>query len=254
MTAVPVLLLHGVHDHASEPGADAWSVTWPRFREVVSLVLDSGRTPVTVRELSRRLAEGAPVEGLVGVSFDDGDASQLPAAAELAAVGVPSTVYVTVGFLGAAGMLDDDGLRALAALPEVEVGSHALHHVHLDVLGPDALQRELSGSRRALEDRLGKEVRGVAYPHGSHDRRVLAAAAEAGFTSGAAVRNALSHEGEHPLAVSRLTVTQETELPVVQGFLRGEGRLGETRPRLRTRGFRTYRRIRHRLGSSAAEG
>ena len=247
MTAVPVLLLHGVHASADEPGADAWSVTWTRFRELLLLVQGSGRTPVTVGELSRRLAGREPLDGLVAVSFDDGDASQLPAAAELAEAGVPSTVYVTVDFLGRQGMLDDAGLRALGGVPGVEVGSHAVHHVHLDVLRADVLEHELAESRRALEDRLGGEVRGIAYPHGSHDHRVMAAAAAAGYTSGAAVRNALAHDAEHPLSVSRLTVTQQTELSVVQVFLRGEGRLGETRPRLRTRGFRVYRKARHRL-------
>ena len=39
----------------------------------------------------------------------------------------------------------------------------------------------------------------------------------------------------------------ETPLDVVQAFLRGEGRLGETRPRMRTRGFRVYRKARHQL-------
>ena len=211
------------------------------------MVAACGRTPVTVAALSQRLRSGASVEGLVAVSFDDGDASQLAASRELAEASIPSTVYVTVDFLGTPGFLDGAQLTDLAAVPGIEVGSHSLQHVHLDVLSAAQAAAQLRGSKAALEDRTGSAVTGVAYPHGSHDRRVVAAAAEAGYLSGAAVRNALSHEREHPLSVSRLTVTQETPLPAVQAFLRGEGRLGETRPRLRTRGFRVYRQVRHRL-------
>jgi peptidoglycan/xylan/chitin deacetylase (PgdA/CDA1 family) len=246
MTAVPVLLFHAVRDDG-----DPWSVTWARFHEYVGRVADSGRTAVTVQQLSDRLRIGKSVDGLVAVSFDDGDASQLPAAVALADAGIPSTVYVTASFLGTAGMLDRDGLRELSAVPGVEVGSHAVRHVHLDVLSAAALTTELRDSRAALEDGIGRDVLGIAYPHGSHDRRVLLVADRAGYRSGAAVRNALSHEGEHPLSVSRLTVTQATEPAVVEAFLRGEGRLGETRPRLRTRGFRVYRKARHRVSGRA---
>ena len=243
MTAIPVLLYHGVSD-----SPDAWAVTWARLREHADVVAASGRTPVTVAEVSRRLAAGEPVGGLVAVSFDDGEAAQLPAAEELAARGIPSSVYVTVGYLGTSGYLDDAALRDLAAVPGVEVGSHSVRHVHLDVLKPAELQVQLRSSRAALEDRIGREVRGFAYPHGAHDRRVLEATGHAGYSSAAAVRNALSHDAEHPLSVSRLTITMDTPLSAVQAFVRGEGRRGETRQRLRTRGFRVYRKARHRLG------
>lgn len=242
MTAIPVLLYHGVSD-----SPDAWAVTWSRLREHADVVLASGRTPVTVAEVSRRLAAGEAVDGLVAVSFDDGEAAQLPAAEELAAKGIPASVYVTVGYLGTSGYLDDAGLQDLAAVPGIEVGSHSVRHVHLDVLGRADLQMQLRASRAALEDRIGREVRGLAYPHGAHDRRVVDATAEAGYSSAAAVRNALSHDAEHPLSVSRLTITMGTPLPVVEAFVRGEGRRGETRQRLRTRGFRVYRKVRHRL-------
>lgn len=242
MTAIPVLLYHGVSD-----SPDAWAVTWARLREHADVVIASGRTPVTVAEVSRRLAAGEPVEGLVAVSFDDGEAAQLPAAEELSARGIPASVYVTVGYLGTSGYLDDAGLRDLAAVPGVEVGSHSVRHVHLDVLGQADLQVQLRDSRAALEDRIGREVRGLAYPHGAHDRRVVDATAAAGYSSAAAVRNALSHDAEHPLSVSRLTITMDTPLSAVEAFVRGEGRRGETRQRLRTRGFRVYRKVRHRL-------
>lgn len=240
---VPVLLFHGV----DETG-DAWSVTPSRFREHLDLVAACGREAVTVGELSARMRAGAALAGLVAVSFDDGDASQLTAAGELAEAGIPSSVYVTIERIGRPGFLSEDGVRELDAVPGVEVGSHSVRHLHLDLLPPVVLRAELHDSRTALEHLLARPVTSVAYPHGSHNRRVVRAAAEAGYVSGAAVRNALAHGGEDPLAVSRLTVTMATPLSEVRAFLRGEGRRGETRPRLRTRGFRYYRSARYRLG------
>lgn len=246
MTPVPVLLFHAVLDDG-----DAWAVTPRRFTEHLQRVLACGRTPVTVAELSRRLRAGESLDRLVAVSFDDGEASQLAAATELAEAGVPSSVYVTMDYVDRPGMLDGAQLRALADVPGIDLGSHSVHHVHLDVLSGADARRELRDSKAALEDVVQRPVLGVAYPHGSHDRGVLRATEEAGYVSGAAVRNALSHDGEHPLSVSRLTVTMATEDQQVERFLRGEGRLGEVRPRLRTRGFRVYRKLRHRVSGRA---
>jgi hypothetical protein len=64
MTAVPVLLFHAVRDDG-----DPWSVTWSRFHEYAGRVADSGRTAVTVHELSARLRNGASLEGLVAVAL-----------------------------------------------------------------------------------------------------------------------------------------------------------------------------------------
>jgi hypothetical protein len=49
-------------------------------------------------------------------------------------------------------------------------------------MGDDELRRELVESREALEDRLGRLCRTLAYPYGDEDRRVPAAARAAGYS------------------------------------------------------------------------
>ena len=145
-------------------------------------------------------------------------------------------------------MLTAAQLRELGQVPGVEIGSHSVRHVHLDVLRRAELREQVRDSKARLEDLLGRAVDGIAYPHGAHDRRVLAESEAAGYTSGAGVKNALSHGRDLPMAVARATITDRTDPAEVRALLRGEGRLGEVRPRLRTRGFRVVRRTRHRLG------
>jgi peptidoglycan/xylan/chitin deacetylase (PgdA/CDA1 family) len=239
MTAVPVLLYHGI----GEP-TDLWTVPPARFEEDVTAVVDSGRTPVTLGDFVARLEAGEPLDGLVVVTFDDGEASCLPAALALAAQGIPCTVYVTATFLGEKGMLDLPSLRDLGDVPGIEIGSHSLHHVRLDELGKAGMRTELAESRARLEDIVQRPVLGVAYPHGCHDGRVKRAARAAGYTSGAGVKNALSHGRDDPMGIARVTVQSDMTGADVRRVLRGEGRLGERRPRLRTRGFRVVRRVR----------
>lgn len=78
-----------------------------------------------------------------------------------------------------------DDLAELADLGW-EVGSHTASHPRLTRLPSDRLAEELEESRRTLELRLGS-CSSIAYPYGDVDDRVAAAAADAGYTGGAAL-------------------------------------------------------------------
>lgn len=234
---VPVLLFHGVGD-----ARDLWTVSPARFAEDVRSVLSSGRAALTLGAYASRLGAGADLTDLVVLSFDDGHSSNLTSAQLLAAAGLPCTVYVSASYVGAPGMLTPAQLRELADTPGVEVGSHADQHIRLDELPRPRIAAELRDSKHRLEDLLQRPIGGIAYPHGSHDHRVLAEARAAGYTSGAGVKDALSHPRDNPMAVARMTVTASTTAPKVQELLAGQGRLAERRPRLRTVGYRALRR------------
>lgn len=64
----------------------------------------------------------------------------------------------------------------------ITFGSHTCSHPRSLVDLPEPqLQRELAGSRSALEDILGRPITLFAYPHSRHDLRVEGAAARAGY-------------------------------------------------------------------------
>jgi peptidoglycan/xylan/chitin deacetylase (PgdA/CDA1 family) len=56
-------------------------------------------------------------------------------------------------------------------------GSHGLTHAELTSLDDAALEREVKGSKEAMQERLGDTVAGFSYPYGSSDARVRAAVA-----------------------------------------------------------------------------
>lgn len=62
-----------------------------------------------------------------------------------------------------------------------EIGSHTVTHPSLPKLEEAQLRMELKESRHRLEEWTGCEVRGLCYPGGDHDPRVVAAAASAGY-------------------------------------------------------------------------
>ncbi len=245
---IPVLLYHAVTD---TPPRDqpSFTVSPARFGEHVTAMLASGRTPLTVDELGAGLRGERPLSGpSFAVTFDDGFCDTVAATTLLAEHGISSTVFITTGRMdGDRPELPAGAVAALAQNPRVELGAHTVSHPYLDELELPEIAIELAESRRALERHAGREIRSFAYPHGAYSREVRAGVAAAGFRSAAAVKNALSHRADDPLAIARLTIMHDTSTDALAELLSGRGApLAWSRERYRTRAFRTARRLRRR--------
>lgn len=246
--AIPVLLYHSVAQQDGG-GLGGYNVTPAEFAQHVDELVASGRCVIPFAELGARMAARTlGTERLCAITFDDGYADNLPACRLLAERGLPATVFVTTGYVGEPGLLSHDQLRELAALPGIDVGAHSVTHPHLDAIAASDVEREVVESRLALEEILEAEVRTFAYPHGAFDANARGAVESAGFVAAAAVKNALSHADDDPLAISRWMVETGTPLDTIKRVIDGSGApLAWQNTRLRTRAARRARRIKRRL-------
>jgi peptidoglycan/xylan/chitin deacetylase (PgdA/CDA1 family) len=248
---VPVLCYHSVGDEPRD-NTLRWSVSPGDFDEQMALIRQSGRTPMTVSGYADVLRGLAPLPPQpVLITFDDG----FPDLAETALPllrrhRLPATAYVIVARVGAAPSpdgdpsLDWDQLRELHAYG-VEIGSHSRSHRALDCLRPTELHQEVAASRQVLEDGLGTPVRSFAYPYGYHSNAVRTAVRAAGYSSACGVKNALSHPDDDVFAIARVLIERDTGVAGIGALLDGTGWPPAWRgERLRTRGWRAYRRAR----------
>ncbi len=248
-TTIPILLYHSVSDHSNH---DTFTVPPALFDEHVRAVSDAGRTALTLSELANVLngKRSLPSRPVL-VTFDDGFADTRSAVELLLGAGLKATVFVTSGWIGQEGMLASTDVRELAALSEVEVGAHSVTHPRLDELDAAHLANEIVDSRSILEDIAQTPIGSFAYPHGSYDSRTRTAVIDAGFSAAAAVKNALSHTKDDAYALARVTITTSTSSHKLEKLLAGSGApLAWKRERLRTRGYRSVRRLRRSLGRS----
>jgi peptidoglycan/xylan/chitin deacetylase (PgdA/CDA1 family) len=142
------------------------------------------------RSAEEVLADGGLRSRTAVLTFDDGFADWPEIAAPLLArLGVRGTFYVCPGLWngqhpdvpGEAGrLMGEEGVRALLDAG-MEIGSHTLSHPDLRSLDDAALDRELRGSKAAVEEIQGRACRTLAYPYGLHDERVRRAAGAAGY-------------------------------------------------------------------------
>jgi peptidoglycan/xylan/chitin deacetylase (PgdA/CDA1 family) len=264
VSAIPVLGYHSVSDEPYE-GTLRWSVSPADFDEQMALLTARGRTSLTVSRYAALLVGRAPMPpNPVLVTFDDGypdlSTTALPV---LLRYGIRATAYVITGRLprpagrarrGGPPALDWDAL-AQVHRSGVEIGSHGHTHRPLDCLGGAELLTEAAVSKRVLEDGLGGAVGSFAYPYGYHSDPVRRAVLLAGYTSACAVKNALSHAGDDVFAIARVLVERDTGPAGIDALLSGRGRpLARHRERLRTRGWRAYRRTRQALSGGEVGG
>jgi peptidoglycan/xylan/chitin deacetylase (PgdA/CDA1 family) len=174
-----VLTYHAVREH--ELDAFAAQMRDLRARARVSFADDT--TP----------PNGRPT---VAVTFDDALESVVDGALPvMAAQQVPATIFVPTGYMGrdarwmsvkraenrpVGRVAPADRLKALDP-SLVRLGSHTVSHARLASLEPLALEQELAGSRRALEDLTGSPVKMLSLPYGIYDGRVLESARAIGY-------------------------------------------------------------------------
>ena len=157
-------------------------VSEPNFDAQLS-VISRTATALPLDEFESLRREGRLPVRAVAVTFDDGYADNLHAAAPLLARHeIPATMFVTAGMVGSergfpwdeadAGLpthraLTVDELRALAAQPGVSIGAHTMTHPSLAKLTRAEQAREIGDSINWLERTTGSRVRALAYPFGT---------------------------------------------------------------------------------------
>jgi peptidoglycan/xylan/chitin deacetylase (PgdA/CDA1 family) len=151
------------------------------------------------------VSSNPPGARTLAVTFDDAFESVARLALPiLARLGLPGTVFVPTDFPDSgrplawpgidhwvggphAGELAPLSWARLQALAELgwEVGSHTRSHPRLTQIDDRALADELALSRDACQEHIGRPCVSLAYPYGDVDSRVVRAAREAGYLTGA---------------------------------------------------------------------
>jgi len=144
----------------------------------------------------------------VTISFDDGHTHDRRIVGDFNQWGLKSTFNLNSGKLGRTGRPAPDGPRTHLDASEIaalfrghEVAIHTVTHPWLQLLDPSQIAFEVLEDRRALEDLVGYPVRGMAYPFGTYDERVIAVLRSLGIVYSRTTKNAVScFPAEEPLA------------------------------------------------------
>jgi len=192
---VPVLTYHSVAD-GGEGLPDRYRIAPAQFARQVELLERYGFRPVTLDTLFATL-DGDPA-GAAGhpvvLTFDDGYADfHAEALPVLRRHRCPAAVFLVTDLVGgeaswdlAPGVIRGPRLMSWPEIREaagqgVEFHSHGCRHPRLSRVPPEVAAREVRGSKRAIEEALGRPVRYFCYPHGDAGAHTRAEVRAAGY-------------------------------------------------------------------------
>lgn len=212
-TAAPILMYH-----AAGIGNE---IDWPKslimsealFESHMRYLKDNGYTIVSVEQLAHRLEKGESVDKYVALSFDDGYKNNhdvvLPL---LKKYDAKASFFVINKEIGQPLFMDDDDIKDMLAAG-MEIGSHTYSHNPLAKIDTKYLVWEFDTSRYWLKKKFdGYIVRTLAYPNGSYNETVIAAAQKYGFyralTGHVGVNTSATYKNA-PMEMYRVTVADD---------------------------------------------
>ncbi len=196
---------------------DEWTISRAAFERHLRLLRSEGWHTACVSDLLR--PNELPPK-TVAITFDDGYADNYENGfALLRQARMRATWFVVTREIGGRSEWVGHGagikpLLSAAQLKEMaaagmEIGGHTKTHPRLSRLDLLAMEHEILGSKRELEDLLGKRVSSFAYPFGDFNKAVVNAVRKAGYEIACTARPGWLGSDSNPFLVRRVTVFPE---------------------------------------------
>jgi peptidoglycan/xylan/chitin deacetylase (PgdA/CDA1 family) len=207
-----------------------WTMNQDVFESEMKYIHDNGYHVIPMSDLEKFLKHEITLpSNSVVITIDDGYKSAIVYAAPiLKKYGYPWTYFVYPDFItvnegkGAASWNDLLQLQA----DGVDIESHSMTHpqlpkhtqkwkgsIHLLSAEEydDWLTNETAGSKKLLEEKLGKPINAFAYPYGAYNKEVEAKTLAAGYDYVFTVADNPVHSSTNPHSIGRYTITQNVE-------------------------------------------
>ena len=147
-----VLMLHQIDNTGGE-----YSISKTNFKKMIE-----GKKFLTLKSFS--FFE----EKSYLLTFDDVDESVYDLAiGVLEEKDIPYYLFLCVEYINKEGYLNEKQIKRLLKNKNCHIGSHLLHHKLARKMQKEELVKELSDSKRYLEETFGIQVDSVAFPYGS---------------------------------------------------------------------------------------
>jgi peptidoglycan/xylan/chitin deacetylase (PgdA/CDA1 family) len=190
---VPILVYHSVRPHSKRKESvyqEIYDVSPELFRRQLEYLRENAYTTISFGELADYFDSGAPLpEHPIILSFDDGWKNQyeyaFPLLKEFRMTG---TFFIFTNAINRGNHLTWEQLREMRDAG-ISIEAHTKTHPYLiKITDPEELSREISGSKKILEEELGEETTSLAYPFGQYDDASIAKAKATGFRTARSLR------------------------------------------------------------------
>ena len=188
---IPILLYHFVGRDALESAGQSttrYNVTAADFDMQLALLHRLGYQTVTISEVADAISGTLTLPARpIAITVDDGWVEQythiFPA---LKKYEMRATFYIPGTYPVGGRFVTWEQLKAMSDAG-MEIGSHTHKHVDLAAQSAETAWRELTLSKKTLEEKLGITVYSVSYPFGTYSSSVIQLTQKAGYRAAVAL-------------------------------------------------------------------
>ena len=181
---IPILAYHSLDPKLF---SDKRAISPGLFRKQLAFLKRQHFQTIGLEVCAQRGWKEGFLERKVAITFDDGYLDNYHQAFPiLKEFEFSAAFFVTPQDIGKEGFMTWDMIREMAAVPGIEIGSHALEHKPLSDIPEKEAWTSLVASKKILEEKLGREVKAISYPCGSFNEKILEMARGAGYRYGCA--------------------------------------------------------------------
>jgi len=203
---VPVLNYHQINDRDE----NSLTIHTSQFEAEMKYLADNGYHTITPAELLSAWDEGTPLpEKPVIITFDDGYVDNYKNAYPiLQKYGLKGTIFIVSDYIGTyPNYLTWAMTEEMQNSGLIDIESHTLSHAQLDQLATrEELDSQLKDSKQAIDWRLKKDVRFIAYPCGAFNSEIEESTLAAGYRGAFTVHYGLAEPHENRLQLDRVPI------------------------------------------------
>lgn len=216
---IPILMYHYIRDF-NDPNDQVGtnlSVSPQKFEEQLKWLKDNGYQTVDFKYLANRSFDptGAQDQNhmYVILTFDDGyEDTYTNALPILKKYEFTATFYIIINYVGKDGYMSWQQINELKN-SGMNIGSHTLSHPDLAKATDSKMEKEISQSKKILEEKNGATISDFCYPSGKYDNRTIEALKKYGFQTATTTKSGIfDSEKNNPLEIPRYRITTQTEL------------------------------------------
>ncbi|MDP4192839.1 MAG: polysaccharide deacetylase family protein, partial [Bacteroidota bacterium] len=238
---IPVVMYHRIIESKTQAGRHGIYVTAPQFEEHMKYLKDSGYETIGFDE-SLKINRLDVSKKYIIITFDDGYKDNYELAFPiLRKYNFKAVIFLVAGLDYNKWDCTSDSEPRLTFMNREELlemqhygitfGAHTLTHPDLSSIGLDETCREISQSKKILEEKLSTKVNYFAYPYGALNDKIKEIAASSGFTHAIATDSGPIGIHEDLYHIRRIGIFPNTNL---SGFKR------------KVKGNYTFRKIKDR--------
>jgi peptidoglycan/xylan/chitin deacetylase (PgdA/CDA1 family) len=229
---VPILMYHKVSPYSAH-GGPGLRVAPESFREQMKYLYKRGYNTISLNQLIDhwQRKDTLPSHPII-ITFDDGyEVNYNFAFPILQRYGYTATIFLVYDNIGGLNIWDDNKNVAhnikLLSWEQIDLmknqgitfESHTLTHPDLAYITQEEARREITESKKKLEERLSNQVNFIAYPYGRRNPAVDEAVRASGYRGAVTTEIGKNTEYTDPVQLKRLRVTGNTTMKEFEQLL-----------------------------------